>query len=177
MTTHPSILAWRIPWWAEEPGGLQSMGSQLDTTERLTLLLFTFTLGGVGCRGCAVPGFVLPILCFCSMIFKSAVRVFALFVSFVQNLHQQCLPAVIFSPIQFPYILLLKEKCVQRQALEQRVPGSNLSQRGGGSQKRGSPQHKRGSHPRQRAQGWGCIQEIQRVDRSQGLVQIQGEAG
>ena len=27
MTTHPSILAWRIPW-TEEPGGLQSMGSQ-----------------------------------------------------------------------------------------------------------------------------------------------------
>ena len=25
--THPSILAWRIPW-TEEPGGLQSMGSQ-----------------------------------------------------------------------------------------------------------------------------------------------------
>ena len=29
MTTHSSILAWRIPW-AEEPGGLQSMGSQRD---------------------------------------------------------------------------------------------------------------------------------------------------
>ena len=27
MTTHPSILAWRIPW-TEEPGKLQSMGSQ-----------------------------------------------------------------------------------------------------------------------------------------------------
>ena len=27
MTTHPSILAWRIPW-TEEPGGLQSRGSQ-----------------------------------------------------------------------------------------------------------------------------------------------------
>ena len=27
MATHPSILAWRIPW-AEEPGGLQSMGWQ-----------------------------------------------------------------------------------------------------------------------------------------------------
>ena len=26
MATHCSILAWRIPW-AEEPGGLQSMGS------------------------------------------------------------------------------------------------------------------------------------------------------
>ena len=27
MGTHPSILAWKIPW-TEEPGRLQSMGSQ-----------------------------------------------------------------------------------------------------------------------------------------------------
>ena len=27
MATNSSILAWRIPW-AEEPGGLQSMGTQ-----------------------------------------------------------------------------------------------------------------------------------------------------
>ena len=27
MATHSSVLAWRIPW-TEEPGGLQSMGSQ-----------------------------------------------------------------------------------------------------------------------------------------------------
>ena len=27
MAIHSSILAWRIPWM-EEPGGLQSMGSQ-----------------------------------------------------------------------------------------------------------------------------------------------------
>ena len=27
MTAHSSILAWRIPW-SEEPGRLQSMGSQ-----------------------------------------------------------------------------------------------------------------------------------------------------
>ena len=26
MESHPSILAWEIPW-TEEPGGLQSMGS------------------------------------------------------------------------------------------------------------------------------------------------------
>ena len=32
MVAHSSILAWEIPW-TEEPGGLQSMGSQqLDTT-------------------------------------------------------------------------------------------------------------------------------------------------
>ena len=31
MATHDSVLAWEIPW-IEEPGGLQSMGSQeLDT--------------------------------------------------------------------------------------------------------------------------------------------------
>ena len=27
MTAHSNILAWRIPW-TEEPGGLQSIGSQ-----------------------------------------------------------------------------------------------------------------------------------------------------
>ena len=33
MANHSSMLAWRIPW-AEEPGGLQSMGfKESDTTE------------------------------------------------------------------------------------------------------------------------------------------------
>ena len=30
MATHSSILAWEIPW-TEQPGGLQSMGSQSRT--------------------------------------------------------------------------------------------------------------------------------------------------
>ena len=30
MTIHSSILAWKIPW-TEEPGGVQSMGSQSRT--------------------------------------------------------------------------------------------------------------------------------------------------
>ena len=30
MAAHSSILAWRIPW-TEEPGGLQSIGSQSRT--------------------------------------------------------------------------------------------------------------------------------------------------
>ena len=35
MATHFSILAWRTPW-AEEPGGLQSMGpKESDTAKRL----------------------------------------------------------------------------------------------------------------------------------------------
>ena len=32
MATHSSILAWRIPW-TKEPGGLQSIGPQSDSTE------------------------------------------------------------------------------------------------------------------------------------------------
>ena len=32
MATHSSILAWRIPW-TEEPGRLQSIGSQIDMNE------------------------------------------------------------------------------------------------------------------------------------------------
>ena len=32
MATHCSVLAWRIPW-TEEPGELQSMGSERDTRE------------------------------------------------------------------------------------------------------------------------------------------------
>ena len=35
MATHSSILAWRIPW-TEEPGELQSMGSQRVRYDRMT---------------------------------------------------------------------------------------------------------------------------------------------
>ena len=35
MTSHSSILAWRIPR-TEEPGRLQSMGSQSQTRQQLT---------------------------------------------------------------------------------------------------------------------------------------------
>ena len=38
MATHPSILAWRIPW-TEKAGRLQSVGSQRVRTEKLTLSL------------------------------------------------------------------------------------------------------------------------------------------
>ena len=47
MATHSSTLAWKIPW-TEEPGGLQSVGSQeLDMTERLH---FHFSLSCIGER-------------------------------------------------------------------------------------------------------------------------------
>ena len=38
MTPHSSALAWKLPWM-EEPGGLQSMGSQ----SQIRLSDFTFT--------------------------------------------------------------------------------------------------------------------------------------
>ena len=47
MATHSSIHAWKIPW-TEEPGGLQSMGSQSRTCLSMcaipvgTLQLFVF---------------------------------------------------------------------------------------------------------------------------------------
>ena len=54
MATHSSILDWKIPW-TEEPGGLQSMGSQrvVDTTKyarmqvpRVSHVLSTFLGAG-----------------------------------------------------------------------------------------------------------------------------------
>ena len=50
MATHSSIPAWRIPW-TEEPGGLQSMGSQrvrhnwprMHRRHSLLQLIFTLT--------------------------------------------------------------------------------------------------------------------------------------
>ena len=44
MAPHSSTLAWKLPW-AEEPGGLQSVGSLRGTTERLH---FHFSLSCIG---------------------------------------------------------------------------------------------------------------------------------
>ena len=56
MAPHSSTLAWKIPW-TEEPGRLQSMGSQeSDTTERLH---FHFSLSCIG------EGYGNPLQCSC----------------------------------------------------------------------------------------------------------------
>ena len=47
MATHSSILAWRIPW-TEEPGGLQSTGSQRIGHDWETNT-FTFSRDDCGC--------------------------------------------------------------------------------------------------------------------------------
>ena len=43
MTTHSSILAWKIPWM-EKPGGLQSKGSQRVGHDWVTSLHFTWNV-------------------------------------------------------------------------------------------------------------------------------------
>ena len=42
MATHPSVLAWRIPW-TEEPGRLQSLASQRVRHNQTTKLAHTHT--------------------------------------------------------------------------------------------------------------------------------------
>ena len=42
MATHSSILAWEIPW-TEDPGGLQSVGSQRDMTDHLSTCIYMGT--------------------------------------------------------------------------------------------------------------------------------------
>ena len=54
MATHYSILAWRIPW-TEEPDGLQSMRSQRDMTEQLTLSLSLFRVPNTAHRNNPKP--------------------------------------------------------------------------------------------------------------------------
>ena len=44
MATHSSILAWKIPW-TEEPGRLQSMGSQRVGHDLATSLSLSLTQG------------------------------------------------------------------------------------------------------------------------------------
>ena len=45
MATHSSILAWKIPW-TEEPGRLQSMGSQTVQTRLSDFTFFHFLFHG-----------------------------------------------------------------------------------------------------------------------------------
>ena len=52
MATPSSTLAWRIPW-TDEPGGLQSMGLQSDTTERLTHTVTPYCFHNYTIKECA----------------------------------------------------------------------------------------------------------------------------
>ena len=54
MTTPSSILGQRIPW-TEEPGRLQSTGSQLGRTARLTLSLYFPLLKETGPKASLIP--------------------------------------------------------------------------------------------------------------------------
>ena len=58
MAIHSSILDWRIPW-TEEPGGLQSMGSERDTTKttehtcrHIYIYVYIYTKSPFSCTVC-----------------------------------------------------------------------------------------------------------------------------
>ena len=56
MAIHSSTLAWKIPWM-EEPGGLQSMGSQRsDTTEQLHFPFCSVMSKSLWSMDCCPPG-------------------------------------------------------------------------------------------------------------------------
>ena len=83
MATHPSILAWRSPW-REEPGRLQPMGSQRDSTEAAEL---TYTqrvpdysrkseAGGTGWRWVVEPMMPTAPLCLSLSRISSVSKIF-----------------------------------------------------------------------------------------------------
>ena len=47
MTTHPSALAWKIPWM-EEPAGLHTVHGVAKSWTRLSDFHFHFSLSGIG---------------------------------------------------------------------------------------------------------------------------------
>ena len=61
MATHSSILAWSIPW-TEEPGGLQSMGSQGRTWLNTHTCTHTLPGGGSSLRDLPLLSSLTPLL-------------------------------------------------------------------------------------------------------------------
>ena len=68
-------------------------------------------------KGACTVSYFAPDTVFVPGSSKVAVGLFSLCIFWVQNLLQLLMVTVIFSPIQFPCILLLEERCVQVQAL------------------------------------------------------------
>ena len=83
MATHSSILAWRIPWM-EEPGRLQSMGSQRvghDWTTSLSLFFLLLLLCPQVCSVC-LHLYSFPAGPFISTIFLDSILYALIYISF-----------------------------------------------------------------------------------------------
>ena len=88
------------------------------------------------CAGCGAHAYSTLLLLLNPVIFSRLLRqlrvlgfFFGLLVSFIQNLPQQCVPAVLSSLLEFLRLLLLEEETFgQVHILQQRVPGPSLSQ-------------------------------------------------
>ena len=74
MATHSSILAWKIPW-TEEPGRLQSMGLQSDTTEATEQHALTVVFKVLYCKIKNVF-FIICIFYVCIICVKSIIHLF-----------------------------------------------------------------------------------------------------
>ena len=61
MAPHSNTLAWKIPWM-EEPGRLQSMGSQSQTRLSDFTLLFNYSLSPLPASAGLTPAGYLPIV-------------------------------------------------------------------------------------------------------------------
>ena len=81
-----------------------------------------------GQGACAVSAFVPDHLLSLWALQKGQLGFLVSLYLLVHNLAQLLKHVVIFSPIQFLCILLLEERCVQMQTLQQGVPGPSLSQ-------------------------------------------------
>ena len=71
LATHSGIPAWRIPW-TEEPGGLQSMGSQRVVHDWVTNTL-TFSLTHRKCTDKVVISIFFPLCFFLTILLKLAI--------------------------------------------------------------------------------------------------------
>ena len=91
------------------------------------LRCFDYPSGGVECREYAQYSALAPSTQFCSQLFRSNSWVFwSLYSFWVQSLPQVPRHSFIFSPLLFLCILLLKERSVQIQTLQQCNNGSQV---------------------------------------------------
>ena len=99
MATHSSILAWKIPW-TEEPGRLQSMGSQRVRPDWATSLsLFFLIMTAMGLQG--------KLLSICvSLVFPKPVNHWWIFFLSVLNDIEIVFSCLNWSPLWQKYFML-----------------------------------------------------------------------
>ena len=112
MAIHPSTLAWRIPWM-EEPGGLQSTGSQRVGHDWATSLSLSFKFKCILKKSTSFTAF-LHVLCFCCHILKIHICSLTIYCSYIW-FYNFCILAIVlvylgnWSTVFTAYLLLSVE--------------------------------------------------------------------